>query len=806
MLRNYLLVAWRNLLRYKGFSLLNFFGLTLGIAAALLIGLYVWDELKYDRFHKNSDHIYRVYIESTRQTGIEKIASVPPPFATSLKREFPEVKQTLRVYNVSDQVLVKSAKVQAYESNLILSEPAIFDIFTIPFIEGDPKTALDGPNSVVLSQELAEKYFPGEKAVGKLLFSGSDTSLVTGVMKQLPHHFHIKISMVASLKDLETAVGPERMQSWFWQQFYTYIRLDEKASITSLEKKFGDFVKATAHPITKSNGFTYMPRFQQVKDIHLQSADFRHDMIQGGNIVYVKALGAIALFVILIACVNYINLSTARSLRRAKEVGIRKVSGAGKRQLLFQFTTESVMLTLLSTIAATLIVLAFVPSLNNFTEKEIVFQPWKNINQLLLLLSIAVGVGIIAGLYPAVFISRFNPVEVVKGLRITGRSGVQLLRKSLVVLQFTLAVFMIVATLIVFQQVNYMRDKDLGFDKEQLMFFPMRGQNMFRSYEAFKNELLNVPGVNNATIGYGLPGDIGAGDQIIVPDSLGGTTMGIRHFIVDFDFIKTMGLHIIAGRDFSMEMGTDKDHGFILNETAVKELGYKSPEKALGRRLQWPTWDGKDSIKHGTVIGVVKDFHFNSLHQRVERAVLHIYPFGNYKVAMKIKTANMKQTVAGIEKVWTKFAPDYPLTYNFLDKNYDRMYRAEQNLSTLLWLFTAIAIVIGCLGLIGLAAYASEQRVKEIGIRKVLGADATGLVLLLSKDFARLIGVSFVLAFPLVWWSMNNWLQDFAYRIEIRAQVFIVTAVVVLLIAMLTISFQTIRAAMANPVKSLRAE
>jgi putative ABC transport system permease protein len=808
MIRNYLIVAWRNLMRYKGFTFINFSGLTLGIAACLLIVLYVWDELSFDRFHKDGDKIYRIYIESTSPTNTSNVASVPPMFSTSLKDKFPEVKAVTKFMNIYDQLLINSGKVKAYEPGAIAAEANFFDIFSLPFIEGNAASALRNPDALVLSEELAKKYFPGEPALGKILYVGNDTLQVTGVMKKLPAHFHLNLSYIVSVQPIVKQVGPERMQSWFWQQFYTYVKLDNNASADRLEAKFGEFIKTTAHPITKVRGFTYMPHFQQLKDIHLTSADFRHDMIRGGNIVYVKALAVIALFIILIACFNFINLSTARSLRRAKEVGIRKVAGAGKKQLLFQFTAESVLLTLMATVAAALVALYFLPALNRFTDKEIVFQPWRNFAQLGILLGSGILIGALAGFYPAFFIARFKPVEVVKGLKVTGGNSIQLLRKGLVVIQFTLAVFMIVSTLIVYRQVKYMQEKDLGFDKEQLMFFPMRGDNMFQSYQSFKNELLTVPGVTSATIGYGLPGDIGAGDEIIVPDSAGGTAIGARHFMVDYDFIKTMGLQVIAGRAFSQSMSTDKEKAFIINETAVKELGFGTPEKAIGRRLHWNKWDpdGGDSIKRGEVIGVVKDFHYSSLHEKVTRAVLQIYPFANYKVAMKIKSADMNGTVAGIEKVWSRFSPDYPLTYQFLDENFDKMYRAERNLSTLLWLFTAIAIFIGCLGLIGLAAYAAEQRIKEIGIRKVLGASVPGLVLLLSRDFVKLIVISICIAFPLVWWSMSNWLADFAYRIDIGWQVFVIAAISVLLIALFTISYQAIRAALTNPVKSLRTE
>jgi len=808
MFKNYLKIAMRNLARYKGFSIINIAGLTLGIAGCLLIGLYVWDEWQYDNFHKDGDRVFRAYNIRTAEDGTGAHAGTPPAFALTLKREYPEVEETLKIMNSYGNTLFRTDKTKAYEGKGIIAEATFFSFFSLPFVAGDPNTALTGPDQIVITEDLARKYFKNGDALNKWIYVGNDTLQVSGIMKSIPEHFHLDIAFIIPFKSIEPYLDPERMKNWVWQQFYTYIKLKKGADVKSLESKFQNYVVKNVHPITKESNFTYIPHFQNVKDIHLGSAGFRFDMAKPGNRVYVNALSIIAIFVLFIACFNFINLSTARSLRRAKEVGIRKVSGANKKQLWLQFTGESVLLALISTILATAIAILLLPKLNQFTEKNIVFNPFTKPLTALIILALGILTGLIAGIYPALFMSGFKAIQSLKKLSIGGRTDrIHLLRRGLVVVQFGLSVFLIVSTLIVYRQVNYFQHKDLGFSKEQLMYFPMEGDKMRNNREAFKNELMAGPGVVSATIGYGLPGDIFAGDQIIVPGAGGGKTYGANQFMVDYDYVKTMGLRIIAGRDFSKEMKTDADKAFIINESAVKELGLGTPEAAIGKRLDWPVWDGpKDSLKNGTVIGVVKDFHIHSLHRPVSTTILQIYPNAAWKVAVKLKPGTISQSIAHIEKVWNSYSPDYPISYGFLDENYDKMYKSEQKLSALLWIFTGMAIFIGCLGLLGLATYAAQQRVKEIGIRKVLGASVGSIIGLLSREFILLVIISLIVAFPIAWWAMQNWLNDFAYRLNISWWIFAGAAVVAIAVAMATISFQAIKAAIANPVKALRSE
>jgi putative ABC transport system permease protein len=641
----------------------------------------------------------------------------------------------------------------------------------------------------------------------KGIYIDKDTFAVKGVLATLPKHFHLDFKYLMSFSSVN--IPKERMEKWTWQQFFTYIKVKPGTNAVGLEWKFEGAVVKDVHPITKPAGFTFLPRLQQLKDIHLKSADFVYDNTVRGNETYVKGLTLIALFVLIIACFNFINLATARSFRRAKEIGVRKVVGADRKQLIGQFTGETILLSVFSIIIATIATLILVPFLNSFTGKDISFNPISNPLLALLLLAAGVIIGILAGIYPALILSGFEPVKVLKGMKIigSGSSHTSWLRQGLVIIQFALSALLIVSTTIVYRQISFLHTKDLGFNKDQVLFFDIRG-DIDKNIETFKNELKRSPNVVSATAGYGLPGDQFAGDGVIVPYKDGDKRHSTSLFVVDHDYISTLGLQLIAGRDFSKEHVTDVDEAFIVNETAVQELGFGTPEKALGQPIYWDKWipDSLNPIKKGRVIGVIKDFHYKSLHEKVAPAVLQIYPPVSAKIAVKVKATDLKNTIAHIEKTWNKFAPSYPLNYKFMDESFDEMYKAEDKLSTLLWIFTVMAIVVGCMGLFGLAAFSAEQRTKEIGIRKVLGASVMSIVAMLSKNFLRPVLIASLIAFPIAWWMMNKWLEDFPYRVNISWWVFGIAAIAALLIALITVSFQSFKAAIANPVKSLRTE
>ncbi len=806
MFKNYLKTAVRNLLRYKGFSLINILSLAIGITGCLVIALFVWDEKQFDRSIEGGENIYRIYEETTTGNNITHGASVPPAYATFLERQYPEVDTTLRILMTGDKFLMEVGDKRNYEEKGWFVESSFFKIFPIKFLKGSQATALTAPASIVISEDLATRYFGTQDPLGKTVSIDKDTFEVKGVMAKLPGHFHLDFNYLMSLPS--AGIEPERMEKWTWHQFYTYVKLKPGASIKQLQDKFQAHVKKEIHPTLEQTGLTFLPFFQPLKDIHLKSADFIYDKAIRGNETYVKGLTIIALFVLVIACFNFINLATARSFRRAKEIGVRKVVGADRKQLIIQFIGETVLLSVVSMIVATIATLLILPMLNQFTGKSISFNPFTNPLLGALILVAGILIGILAGIYPALVLSGFQPIKVLKSLKPGSGGNIGWLRQGLVVIQFALSALLIVSSLIVYRQIKYLNTKDLGFNKEQVLFFQMRG-NVGENLETFKSELKRSSNVLSVTSGYGLPGDQYAGDGINLPGKNGDKEYSANVFIGDHDYIKTLGLKIIAGRDFSKEMSTDVKEAFIINETAVKELGFGSPEKAIGQRLHWNEWEPTDSlnpVKKGKVIGVIQDFHYKSLHEKVTTSVIHIYPQVSFKIAVKLNTADMKNTIAFINNTWNKFSPGYPLDFKFMDDTYGKMYKAEENLGSLIWIFTIMAIFIGCMGLFGLAAFSAEQRIKEIGIRKVLGASVLSITALLSKGFVRLVLISSLIAFPIAWWAMNKWLEDFSYRITISWWVFLVAGIAALLIALITVSFQAIKAAVANPVKNLRAE
>jgi putative ABC transport system permease protein len=806
MIKNYLKVALRNLIRYKGFSLINIVSLAIGTTGCLVIALFVWDELQYDRSVANGENIYRIYEQRNDNNNITYAACTPPAFATFLKQQYPEVEATARILMTRDKFLMEVGDKKAYEEKGWMVESSFFRIFPLKFIKGDPATALNAPSAIVISEDLAKRYFGNEDPIGKTIKIDKGDFGVKGVLAKLPDHFHLDFNYLMSLPS--AGIPKERMDKWTWHQFYSYVKLKPGTNVQQLQDKFQAYVKKEIFPTITQAGSTFLPFFQQLKNIHLQSADFIYDNAIRGNETYVKALTIIALFVLAIACFNFINLATARSFRRAKEIGVRKVVGAGRRQLIFQFISETVLLSVFSVIISVAITFLVVPILNRFTGKTIEFNPFTNPVLGLLILAAGIVIGILAGVYPALVLSGFQPVKVLKDMKLTGGGKAPWLRQALVVVQFALSALLIVSAIIVYQQTKYLNDKDLGFNKDQIVYFQVR-DDVEKNLETFKSEMKRSPNIIAVTSGYGLPGDQFAGDGVSIPTKEGDQEHQANVFIGDHDYVKALSLRIIAGRDFSKDMATDVREAFIINEAAVKELGFGTPEKAIGQSMSWDEWEPVDSlhpVKKGKVIGVVQDFHYKSLHEKVTASVIQIYPQVTFKIAAKLKTADIKNTLAYINKLWNKFSPGYPLDYQFMDETYGKMYNSEEKLASLLWIFTLMAIFVGCMGLFGLAAFNAEQRVKEIGIRKVLGASVGAIITMLSKNFLKPVFIAFLLAFPVAWWAMNKWLEDFPYRVTISWWIFVLAGLVAIIIALITVSFQAIRAALANPVESLRTE
>jgi putative ABC transport system permease protein len=806
MLKNYFKTALRNLMRYKGFSFINILSLAIGVTGCLLIGLFVWDEWKFDKSIPEGENIYRMYGQRTDHNATTYQAPVPPMYATFLQQQYPEIDTATRMMMIGDKYLMGVGEKTAYEEKGRFVDPSFFQVFPFKFLKGDPNTALTAPATIVLTQELSQKYFGNEDPLEKTIKIDTDTFTVKGVLATLPDHIHLDFRYLMSLSSVN--LPQERMEKWTWTQFYTYVKLKPGTNVKQLQDKFQAYIKNEIEPRENNSDVSTMPVFQPLKDVHLNSSDFIYDHAKRGNATYVKGLTIIALFVLLIACFNFINLATARSFRRAKEIGVRKVVGADRRQLVVQFIGETVLLSVFAVIIAVIATLLILPYLNSFTEKNISFNLFSNPLLLLLVMAAAIVIGIFAGIYPALILSGFKPIKVLKSTKAAGeniRTG--WLRQGLVVIQFALSALLIISSIIVFRQTKFLNDKDLGFNKEQLIYFQTRG-DVTTNLETFKSELLQSSNIISVTSGYGLPGDQFAGESVKLPGRGEDKSQPTNLFIGDHDYVKTLGLNIIAGRDFSKEMSTDVEEAFIINETAVKEFGFDTPENALGQQIHWDKWiaDSANPVKKGKVIGVVQDFHYKSLHEKVTSSVIQIYPPVLFKVAVKLKTADVQKTIAYINETWNKFSPQYPLDYKFMDETYEQMYKSETKLSSILWIFTFMAIVVGCMGLFALAAFTAEQRTKEIGIRKVLGASVMNIVGLLSKNFLMMVFIASLIAFPVAWWAMNNWLEDFPYRINISWWVFGITAVVAVTIALITISFQAIKAATTNPVKSLRTE
>ncbi|HMB91368.1 MAG TPA: ABC transporter permease [Rhodothermales bacterium] len=798
MLKNYLKIALRHLRRHKGYAFINVAGLAVGMAVCVLIVLFVRDELRYDRFHANADRIFRVVNERQGEQGTTMRAATPPAMGPTLVREFPEVQQAVRFFDMGT-TLVRRGDKQIYERNVWTADSTLFDVFTLNLVSGDPGTALNQPASLILSESAAQTYFGADDPLGQTLdLSGGIEFTVTGVFEDWPDQSHIQADFIASFSTMRRFVDPARLENWIWQQFYTYILVPDADAAASLEAKLPAFLDRYADAETSQYSFTYESQLQPLTEVYLHSVGFAFDGSPRGSITYVYAFSGIALLILLIACFNFMNLATARSMQRAREVGMRKVIGAQRRQLVAQFLGESVLMALVALVVTVGVVLLVLPSFNAFIGKALGLD----VASILSLLGGGLVVGLLAGSYPAFFLSAFRPLHVLKGGR--GAEGMNLsaVRKGLVVAQFAISTLLIIGTAVVFQQLDYLHNKDLGFDKEQVVVLPLRG-DMDDNLDALKSELLRHPGVTGATASWGVPGEWAAGDDVRLPGS--DVAWPTNMIVADYDFIDTYRMHLIAGRGFSRDFPSDEREAFILNETAAQALGW-TPEEAIGQELLWDEWSDERERRSGQVIGVVQDFHYGSLHQEIERLVLLMHPSSVGQLSVRIQPDGVQASMDHIASIWKTWAPSWPFEYEFLDEDIADEYAAEQTLSQLVSVFALLAIGIACLGLLGLAAFMAERRTKEVGVRKVLGASVPGIVLLLSKDFARLVLIAFVVAAPVAYIAMHRWLDSFVYRIDLGVGVFLAAGVFVLAIAWLTVSYQSIRAARVNPVESLRYE
>jgi putative ABC transport system permease protein len=808
MLIHYLKVAIRNITLYKGFAFMTMVSLMIGIAGCLLIGLFVRDEYQYDTSIPGQENIYRLYDKRSENNAVTHMAVVAPAYATFLQEQYPEVELTARMMMLQKKHLLEVGEKKGYEENGQLVDSSFLHMFPLHFSKGNQKTALAAPFSIVLSEDLADRYFDTDP-LGQTILIDKQPYKVTGVFSKLPVNFHLSFDYLMSLSSSKEFL--EEKEDWTWQQFYTYVKLKPDTRVQTIQNRFQEHVKKQILP--KYSPSTYfVPFFQPLKEIHLKSADFIYDNAIRGNVRYVNGLSIVAIFVLMIACFNFVNLAIARSFKKSKEIGVRKVTGAGRKQLIFQFITESVLYAVVSTFYAVFITMAVLPWLNRFTGKSIVFNPFLNAYEGIILLLMGIIIGILAGLYPAFILSGFKPIIVLRNTKPLKGSAAFFLRHSLVVLQFMLTIILIIATVVVYNQTKYMRTKDVGFNREQLLYFEVKDQLATdqSKLEAFKTMLKSKTNIVSVTSGYGLPGDLFAGETLLLPSIHGDKQLNVNMFIGDYDYINTLGLQLIAGRDFSRDMPTDVQEAFIVNETAVQAWGLLSPEKALGQSVHWEKWnedgDSTKGIKKGRIIGVVKDFHYKNLYEKITPIVIHILPWKAHAVAVRLKTIEIQNTIGFIKQTYEQFTSGFPLDYKFLDETFNKMYQSEEKLSDLLWIFSLLSIIIGCMGLYGLVKSSLEQRIKEIGIRKVLGASLFDIIHLIAKSYLLLILIASFIAIPIAWWAALNWLQNFPYRIAMDGWVFFAGVFIALFIAFITIVTQSINAAITNPAENLKVE
>ena len=810
MISNYFKIAWRNLMKYKFISLINLFGLTVGLTCCLLITTYIINELSYDRYNKNVENVYRVTRSFNNSEGIVSLnlSTISPPFGYYFPTDFPEIKKMTRLLNNGNTPLKYKDKL--FNEPVYFADENLFDVFTLDVVQGNPKTALKEPFSVMLSEETARRYFGDEDPMNKVLRANNQFDIkVTGVYKGFPANSHMHPGMLVSFSTLKdpAVYGEENLRTnWGNNSFFTYLLLPEHYDPNRMIARFPAFVdRRMDHKNYNGNlpsKFTKLG-LQKLSDIHLRShTDYEAE--PNGDISRVYIFSIIAFFILIIACINYMNLSTARSALRAREIGIRKVIGARRKEIILQFLSESVLISWTAIVISFVLLYLTMPWLNKISGQQLSIHLLLKWQIFISILATPFVVGILAGLYPALFMSSFQPVKTLKGLLKVGSGNISF-RKVLVVAQFTISIVLIITTVIVFQQLRYMQATSLGYNKEHLITLPYYN-DINASYETFRNELLQNPQIRNVARSSRIPtGRLldAMGASTLVGDSMRPVTADIKFVVTDYDFIPTYGIHVLSGRNFNRSYGSDTAN-FILNEAAVHAIGWKTPEDAVGRNFKYGQYSGK-------VIGVIGDFHFESLRQKIVPIVLMnpaITPSQSYfnNLSVKVSGKNIRNELATIEKAWRKYLPEIPYQYSFLDEHFSSLYESEQKQGTIFTVFACIAIFIASLGLFGLSAFAITQRIKEIGIRRVLGARVDSIVTLLSGDFLKLVLISAIIAFPLAWYAMSLWLQDFAYRIPIHWWVFVLSALVAVLVALTTVSFHAIKAALSNPVKSLRAE
>jgi len=806
MLKNYLKIACRNLLKKKVYSLINILGLGIGMACCVMIFMFVQDELSFDNYHEKSNRIYRV-IHGDTSNGLAENADISTywvwgnaPLGPAMEAEFPEIDKIVQFSGRSD-LLLSYGETTQQEDGVFFMDSTVFDVFSWELLEGNPKTALIAPFSIVLTQSTAKKYFGEDDPLGKTL-KGSVSAgradagdyTVTGVMKDVPGNSHFKFNALLSLTTFKQ-YREEIFDSWGYADFYTYLLVNKGFDPAAFEQKIPIFLEKN-YPEQENS---YTVKIESLKDVYLRSTAQRQPG-ETGSLSNIYVFSMIGLFILIIAMINFMNLSTARSMERAKEVGIRKSIGADRRSLILQFLGESFIIVFLAALVALLFVSISIPMMNDITGKDFDLAQFVNWQTVPFFFGIMLIVGLLAGSYPAFVLSSFQPVMILKGINKTSLKGV-FLRKGLVVFQFSLSIALIAGTMIVYSQMGHLLDKEMGFDKEQMLVLDYNyDEDVNRVSSALKTEMENLPAVSSAAFSRSVPGSYfpNAGTMIEGPDGEMKQD-GQAIFQVGMDFITHFNLELVAGRSYSRDYPSDSSSALVINEAAARQYGFVNPADAVGKKFaQWG--------REGEVIGVVKDFNYISLHRTIEPLTLPFEPYASRYLSLKVTGEDLPGTIAKVEAIWKKLAPQRPFLYSFLDEDFNTQYQSDFQFRKIFTTFSILAILIACLGLLGLATYTAEQRTKEIGIRKVLGADIGSIVGLLSKDFVKLVLIAIVVATPLSWFAMNKWLEGFAYQVPVHWWIFAVAGLLAIVVALITISFQSIKAALMNPVNSLKSE
>lgn len=816
MLKNYLIIAYRNLWKDKVSFSVNLLGLSVGMACCMLILIYIKDEMSFNVKNLNKDRIYRVNWTSSIN-GISTAANTPVSLAPVVSAYVPQVQAVARLYQRSGAMelypMNKRPDKKFQEQSAYFTDSRLFDIFTIPFISGNPLTALHDPNSVVITQEMAYKYFGNENPIGKSLLYDTKTILnVTGVVEKMPANSDLSFDFLISFETLYRVEEPNKAEfirnDWTFNPTETYCLLKPGADINSVERQLNGLLNKFGDERKHLHSMSLQP----LKDIHLYAAEIVGNASKS-SITYIYIFSAIAFLILLVANVNFINMATARAGSRSREVGMRKVLGADKKQLVFQFLAEALLLSLVSFLLALVLSGLELTVLNQLTNKQLTAASWFNWKNIILFLFIFSCTGLLSGLYPAFFITRFNTI-----LALKGKSGEadrkNRLRKSLLVIQFGISAILIISAIVIYQQLEYIRNKPLGFKKEQVVVVPIFGSGasslgygvdgpMRQRMNTFANELTKASRIRSVTAASALPGQGAVWGLVIPENKKQSDNIFVPWISVDYNFPDALEIPLVAGRTFSKATGTDHLQAFIINESAVNFFGWKSPADAIGKNII----RGKESDgKHGHIIGVIKDYNFNTLDQPMQPEIIDVSAPRFTQFAISIQPDHAHETISFIKQEWNRMFPERIFEYTFLDSDINALYKDKENLGRIIEYFALIAILLSCSGLFSLASFLSQQRSREIGIRKVLGASVSGILIMLSKDFVKLVLIAFVIASPLAWYLMSKWLENYAYRIEISWWVFAFAAATVLLLTAITVGFQGMKAALINPVKSLRAE